>query len=236
MSVFLNAATAAMLAAESFAQRPTRGQTPGPISLFLTADTVYVRKYRHEMKLTTAMLRTHGPDDYVIARIALRSQGLFKRKPAVVAAHALCSAAAQADGHALAYAQPGLAIVVPRCELVQTQVVGDPSRLRRYATNKYEYNPELLETRKALMQALASDWPTNHSLWEAPLVHGLTAHQRLEVYSSLPSSVATALSQYTQVRTGILQPTFVRTGGLLLFFLPRKARLPGYRLVDILKI
>lgn len=230
-----DAAEAAAEAAAAFERRPTRDQIPGPVSLFLAVD----RPSWPDLgppRLTTALLRTHDAEGALVGRVPLRTTGRFRRDSARLTRRALCLAAAETGGHVVGYAQPGLAFVLPRLHPDRVQVFGDPARLRPYSHCAPGNNAEIREARQALLAALAADWPAEGAVWQAPSTAGMSGHLRMETYAALPPAVGAALGRYLSLRTTASAPTVVRAGGLLLALLPRKAGLPGQRLVDVARI
>jgi hypothetical protein len=216
--------------AEAFERRPGREQMPGAISILLT--TWFPRSWR-PARLASVLLRTHDADGAPAHRIDLLVKSRFGRASAVETRRHLIAASVTENSPLIAYAQPGLALVVPRKTVARATVVGDPARLRRYASPRTPADAPIADARAALEDALAADWPSAGNLWQAPLLRFLPGHQRLEALAALPGDVGPALARYDAVRGSAEPITVVRTGGLLLSFLPRKKQLPGLRLVNV---
>jgi hypothetical protein len=224
------AAMAAATMAEAFERRPGREQTPGAISILLT--TWFPCSWR-PARIAGAFLRTHDADGVPAHRIDLLAKSRLGRDSAVETRRRLIAASADAGGPLIAYAQPGLALVVPRQAVARATVVGDPARLRRYTSARSPADAPIAAARMALEDALAANWPSAGNLWQAPPVRFLSRHQRLNAFAALPGDVGPALARYDAVRGSADPITVVRTGGLLLSFLPRKAHLLGLRLVNV---
>jgi len=229
------AAEAAMSAAAAFERRPTKGQAPGRISLSISAGRPENRSWRPPA-LKAAVLRVHGGDEAVFQRIPLVSERRLGRDSAAEMRRRAYGAVIETSSPLFLYAQAGLAIALPRRDPQDTQVVGDPSALLRYNQVEAPHQVAVRDARMRVLEALAQDWPAEGALWRTPEVKGLSGHRRLDAYADLPGPVAQALAAYEAIRETGAVLTVVRAGGLLLALLPRRAELPGHRLVDLRRI
>ena len=220
-----HAAEAAAAMVVAFERRPTRNQPPGPASLLLTTSW-------RPARFTTAILRTHDPEGAPAHKTDLIATNRLSRDAARAARRALVAASMYIQSSLICYAVPGLALVIPRMNVALATVVGEPARLRRYASARSPSDAPIAEARRALADALARNWPAEGNVWQAPLLWMLSGHQRLEACAALPGDVGPALVHYDALRQSTDPITIVRAGGLLLSFLPRKKAL-GLRLVDI---
>jgi hypothetical protein len=229
------AAWAAAAMADAFERRPGRGQPPGPVSLLLSTRLPRARFPGSHVRprLSAAALRIHDADDVPAEQIDLLAANRLRRSSAAETRRRLVEASDAEDGPLVAYAQPGLALVVPRMAAARATVVGDPARLRRYARARTPAAAAIAAARAALEDALASDWPAADVLWQAPDLRSLSAHGRMAALAALPGAVGPALARYNDARNNQSPITAVRTGGLLLLLAPRPHNRPGLRLVDV---
>lgn len=228
-------AEAAMGAAAAFERRPTKGQASGRISLSISAGWPEDRSWRRPT-LKAALLRVYESDEVVSQRIPLVLLKRLGRDSAVEMRRRACDAVIETSSPLFVYAQTGLAIALPHHDAQNTQVVGDPSVLLRYNQVESPYQVAVRDARMRVLDALAQDWPAEGPLWRTPNVKGLSGHARLNAYADLPDTVVQALAAYEAIRKSSAVLTVLRAGGLLLALLPRKAGLPGHRLVDLRRI